>query len=127
MASIRLGIDSRTGKDVRKKKYAHSQQEALEALNSLREKYTEVIQVDADHMTTGQWIEKWLNLYVAPRVRASTFNLYHCLLYKYAVPEIGRIPLSKLTEFDIQAVIFGSLKAKYRSACIFRVLMKTLT
>ena len=126
VASIRLGQNPKTGKEVRKRKYAHSQQEALAALSALKEKYTDAIQAEADHMTTGQWIETWLNLYVVPRVRASTFNLYHGLMHKYAIPQIGHIPLSKLTELDIQAVIFGPLRNKYRSACMFRVLMMAL-
>lgn len=126
VASIRLGQNPKTGKEIRKRKYAHTQQEALELLADLREKYTDAIQVDADHMTTGQWIETWLNLYIVPKVRASTFNLYYGLMHKYAIPRIGHILLSKLTELDIQAVIYGPLRNKYRSACMFRVLMMAL-
>ncbi|WP_074515444.1 site-specific integrase [Selenomonas sp. WCT3] len=77
-------------------------------------------------MTTGQWINKWLDLYVTPRVRASTQNLYYGIMRRYAIPELGMIPLSKLTEFDIQAVLFGPLRQKYRTACIFRVLMMAM-
>lgn len=98
----------------------------MELLADLREKYTDAIQVDADHMTTGQWIETWLNLYIVPKVSASTFNLYYGLMHKYAIPRIGHILLSKLTELDIQAVIYGPLRNKYRSACMFRILMMAL-
>ena len=77
-------------------------------------------------MSTGEWITKWLDLYVTPRVRASTQNLYYGIMRRYAIPELGRIPLSKLTEFDIQGVIFGPLRHKYRTATMFRVLMMAM-
>lgn len=124
-ACLRLGYD-RNGKALRKYKYAPTQQEALEALRWLQERYTDAANLEADKMTTGEWIEKWLSVYVVPRVRANTLNLYSCLLHKYAIPELGRIPLSKLTEFDIQGVIYGSLGKKYRAAAIFRILMKAM-
>lgn len=38
VASVRMGINPKTGKDVRKKKYAHSQKEALAALQELKVK-----------------------------------------------------------------------------------------
>lgn len=92
----------------------------------MQETYTDTSHIDADHITTGEWIEKWLQLYVTPRVRASTQNLYYGLMHRYAILELGMIPLSKLTEFDIQAVIFGPLRHKYRTATIFRVLMMAI-
>lgn len=62
---------------MRKVRYAHTQKDALNLLAELKEKYTTSSHLDADHMTTGQWINKWLDLYVTPRVRASTQNLYY--------------------------------------------------
>lgn len=124
-AAIRLGYNEK-GKPLRKVKYAHSQQEALEALEALKEKYTGQMSLEADKMTTGQWIEKWLEVYVAPRLRPNTERIYRSVLSNYALPTIGNIPLSKLTEIDIQGVIFGPLRDKYRTADIFRLLMGAL-
>lgn len=125
VAAIRLGYDEK-GKPIRKAKYAPTQQEAVEALAALKEKYTFPESIKADKMTTADWIEKWLSVYVTPRVKASTQNLYYSILRKYAIPAIGKIPLSSLTEMDIQSIIFGPLQKKYRAAAIFRLLMSAM-
>ena len=124
-ACIRLGYDEK-GKAIRKFKYAHTQQGALEALAQLKEKYAFAESLEADKMTTGQWIEKWLSVYVIPKVRPSTQKLYRGVLTKHAIPALGQIPLSRLTEMDIQAIIFGPLRDKYRTASIFRLLMTSM-
>ena len=124
-AAIRLGYDEK-GKPLHKVKYAHSQQEALEALAQLKEKYTFAESLEADKMTTEQWIEKWLAVYVTPRVRPYTRRLYCSILRNHAIPHLGSIPLAKLTEIDIQSVIYGPLRNKYPTANLFRILMGAL-
>lgn len=123
VASIRLGINPKTGKDVRKKKYAHSQQEALAALEELKLKYATVTDFSADTITFGEWIEKWLDVYVAPKVRENTLVGYQYHL-REMLDAIGHIRLCKVTEFDLQQVIWKRLRDKVRTAQIARVLVR---
>lgn len=115
VASVRLGINPKTGKDVRKKKYAHSQQEALAALDELKVKYAAVTDFTADTITFGEWIQKWMDVYVAPKVRENTLVGYQYHL-REVLDALGHVRLCKVTEYDLQQVIWKRLRDKFRTA-----------
>ena len=66
VSCIRLGYNPQTGKEIRKKKYSRTQQEALAALEELKVKYAAVTSLEADTLSVQEWMEKWLLVYVAP-------------------------------------------------------------
>ncbi len=123
VASVRVGTNPKTGKPIRKYGYYFSQAEALDGLVAMKAKYAKVTHVDADNITVGQWINKWFEVYSKPKIRGNTAQSYRHIL-DIAVEELGSIRLDKLTEIDLQGVIFGRLKDHYRTAAFFRLLMK---
>ena len=120
---ISVGHDARTGRPIVKSRSAMTQKEALELMDELKMKYSCVAHVEAEKITTGEWLLKWYTVYVRPRIRANTRQSYKDVL-KIAQEEIGTIRLDKLNEVDLQAVIFGRLGKHYRTAKYFRVLMR---
>ena len=123
VASVRVGTNPKTGKAIRKYAYYPSQADALNGLAALKMKYAKVTHVDADTITVGQWINKWFEVYSKPKIRGNTAQSYRHIL-DIAVEELGGIKLDKLTEIDLQGVIFSRLKDHYRTAAFFRLLMK---
>ena len=57
--------------------------------------------VKAD-MPFGNWMDFWYQQYDKQRIRPTTQAHYENLIYKHVIPEIGKIPLNKLTQNDLQ-------------------------
>ena len=123
IAVLTVGYNPETGRRIRKKRFGKTKREALEKLDELRQKYTASSFIEADKLTVSMWLDKWYKVYVEPRISESTKDSY---MHKIDIAKrnIGSIRLSKLTATDLQMVIFGELKNKYRTAQYFRVLMK---
>lgn len=118
-----MGYHPQTGKRIRKRCYAHTRREAYEKLEDMRDKYRVVTHVDADTITTGEWLVKWFETFVRAKIRENTARTYWGTI-EIAIEELGDIKLDKLTDVDLQAVIFGPLRQKYRTAKNFRFIMK---
>ena len=61
--------------------------------------------------TLGKWVEHYL-LSVEPTIKESTFKQLQSLLVKHAVPDLGKIPIKKLTPAELQKWLNG-LRSKY--------------
>ncbi|MBQ7498795.1 MAG: tyrosine-type recombinase/integrase [Selenomonas sp.] len=123
VATISIGYNPKTGKRIRRLKTAASQREARKKLEELKLKYASVTSVDAEHITTGEWVQKWFQTYVEPKIRENT-QMGYLSIIGIITEELGNIRLDRLTAIDIQSVIFGRLKKQYRSAQLFRLLIK---
>ena len=123
VAQISAGLSPRTGKPLKKRKYARSQQEALEQLARMKEKYAVVKNVDADRITLGEWLTKWFEVYAMPKIKENTQQSYRRII-NIAIEELGTVKLEKLTDIDLQGIIYGRLKNHFRTAQFFRVIMK---
>lgn len=67
--------------------------------------------------TVGEWLDKWLEVYVAPRARdgeiaGSTESFYSAKVRLYLKPEIGDVPLKKLTPDQVMAMLEKMGRAK---------------
>ena len=56
----------------------------------------------SDQMTTGEWLDTWLEHYAKPLMRATTYNNYETLIRLYIKPYVGEVRLNKLTTLQIQ-------------------------
>mgnify|MGYP003426580931 FL=1 len=53
-------------------------------------------------MPFGQWMDFWYQYYTKNTVRETTQATYEGEIYKHIIPEVGKIPLNKLTQADLQ-------------------------
>ena len=53
-------------------------------------------------MPLGDWLDQWLEQYAAPAVRPGTLKNYRAYLDRYVKPQLGHLPIFKLTTQDIQ-------------------------
>lgn len=56
----------------------------------------------AVHYTTEEWLRTWFEVYSKPNIREATQDQYTNFLEKHLIPDIGDIPLEKLTSLRLQ-------------------------
>ena len=94
--------DPETGKAVYKNVLGKTQAEVKEKLAKAIEKSKRVDIVRAGKYTLGQWMEIWFENYARLKVRPSSHATYRGYLDNHILPNIGNIPLNRLTTLDIQ-------------------------
>lgn len=53
-------------------------------------------------MTFGAWMDLWYQTYCKPNLRPTTQADYENNIYRHIIPELGNIPLTKLTQGNLQ-------------------------
>lgn len=56
----------------------------------------------AESYTVGQWMNVWFEYYAKIKVRASSHKTYEGYIKNHIKPNVGSIPLTKLTTLDLQ-------------------------
>ena len=101
------------GKPIYRSVLANTQSELLPKLNALKETYAGVELNEDSCMTLGEWLDKWLNEYVAFTVRESTLESYRDLANNQIKRFIGDKQLSALKTVDIQK-LYNKVKTEGR-------------
>lgn len=92
---------------------AKSKAECLEKLDKLKTECGIVTgKVRAD-MPFGDWLDLWYKTYSKPSLRITTQLCYEDRIYLHIIPEIGKIPLDKLQQSDLQQ-FYANLKKSGR-------------
>ena len=60
-------------------------------------------------MSLGNWLAYWYESHSKPRIRSSTRETYGSCIRLHIIPEIGGVPLNKLTLNDLQQ-FYGRFK-----------------
>ena len=98
---IVIGYDDK-GLPITKNVTAKTKTECAEKLETLKEKYGKPTEKINSEMLFGEWIDFWYQTYCKHTIRVTTQQEYENRIYKHIIPEIGKIPLNKLTQSDIQ-------------------------
>lgn len=96
------GHDPETGKQLFKNVLGKTQAEVKDKLNAALEELKRIDVLVSDQMTTGEWLDTWLEHYAKPLMRATTYNNYETLIRLYIKPYVGEVKLNKLTTLQIQ-------------------------
>ena len=100
--TLDIGVDPQ-GR--RQRRYIHVKGKKAEAERKLRELLTSIDQglpVDTETMTTGDFLEKWLQDYAVPNTRSRTAERYASDVRLHIDPAIGHIKLTDLRASHIQ-------------------------
>jgi len=109
-ARLHLGYEA--GRRRRKSFYGHTRREVQEQLTrALRDQQQGIPVATDERQTVEQYLRRWLTDAVRPSVRASTYAAYEMHLRLYLIPELGRIPLARLTPQHVQALINAKLRS----------------
>ena len=96
------GRDPATGKAIYKNVLAKTQKECKEKLKRAIEKNAKVDTIRAEQYTVGQWMDVWFENCAKIKVRPSSHKTYRGYIDNHIKPNIGKIPLSKLSSLDLQ-------------------------
>lgn len=82
---------------------AQSKAECIEKLNKLKAKLGPLKSERVrPGMPFGDWMDFWYRNYSKPKLRSTTQSGYEGRIYGHIIPELGEIPLNKLTQSDLQ-------------------------
>jgi len=97
-----IGYD-REGNPKTKSVLAKTKAECVEKLEKLKaaDDTKRPVKVKAD-MAFGDWLDFWYQNHSKPGLRPTTCQNYKNWLYDHLIPGVGHIPLSKLTQSDLQ-------------------------
>ncbi len=96
------GHASETGKLIHKNVLGKTQAEVKEKLKRAVEESKGLDIVKAGQYTFGQWMDVWFENYAELQVRPSSHQTYKGYIKNHIKPNIGDIPLNKLTTLDLQ-------------------------
>ena len=93
------GHDPVTGKQIFKNVLGKTQAEVKNKLNTALEELKRIDVIVSDQMTTGEWLDTWLEHYAKPVMRTTTYNNYETLIRLHIKPYIGEVKPNKLTTY----------------------------
>ena len=96
------GHDPETGKAIYKNVLGRSQAEVKEKLKQAIGEAQALDIAKAGKYTVGEWMEVWFQDYAKIKVRPSSHQTYQGYIHNHIRPNIGDIPLEKLTSLDLQ-------------------------
>jgi integrase len=89
----------------RKSVYGKTRKEVRDALNLARKKLNDGVDLGAPRQTVGVFLERWLEDVVRPQCAPKTYYQYRDLMRGHVIPELGSMPLDKLTAQHIAALL----------------------
>ena len=96
------GRDPETGKAIYKNVLGKTQAEATAKLKQAIEEAKGLDTAKVGRYTVGQWMEVWFEHYAKVKVRPSSHQTYRGYIDNHIKPNIGKIPLEKLTSLELQ-------------------------
>ena len=96
------GHDLETGKAIYKNVLGKTQAEVKEKLKQAIGEAQTLDITKAGKYTVGEWMEVWFQDYAKIKVRPSSHQTYQGYIQNHIRPNIGDIPLEKLTSLDLQ-------------------------
>ena len=96
-----IGYDDK-GKPKTKSVLAHTKSECVEKLERLKGECGRTAEKLKPDMPFGEWIDFWYKYFSSPKLRPTTQATYENRIYGHIIPSVGKIPLSKLTQNDLQ-------------------------
>src|SRR5581483_5419497 len=98
-----LGKDPVTGKKRQKWHTFRGNKKAAQAeLNRLVNELNTGMYIEPGKLTVKDYLEKWLTDYAKLRVGPKTYERYAAIVKHHLVPDLGALPLTKLTPLHVQ-------------------------
>ena len=89
----------------RKWVYGRTRREVAERLARVQRDIADGRPVANDRLTTGEYLQRWLDDVARDRVRPLTWRGYEQLIRVHLVPTLGRVPLARLTPQHVNTLL----------------------
>jgi integrase len=101
---IDRGKNPVTGKRERIKKAVKGpKREAEKVMNEILHKLQTGTYVETSNLTVGKYFEHWLETYCKPNLAPKTLHSYASEINNHIIPQLGSIPLEKLSPLHLQS------------------------
>ncbi len=97
-----VGRDPDSGKMITKNVLGKTQAEVKEKLRKAIEDSKQLDYTKEGKYTVGQWMDEWFEAYAKVKVRPSSHQTYKGYIDNHIKPNIGDIPIEKLTSLTLQ-------------------------
>jgi integrase len=97
-----LSVEGPLGKRTRKTFYGKNRKEVSDRLRAALRQRDQGIPLPDDRQTFGSFIEQWLENSARRSLRPSTYENYSHLIRGHILPDLGHIPISKLSAQHVQ-------------------------
>ena len=99
----RIVVGHRTdGLPIYRSVFAKTQRELMPRLNQLKEYYAGMELNEHSKITLAEWLNRWLNEFKAPMIRATTADRYRRYIENHINPQLGNKMLTSITPTSIQ-------------------------
>ena len=99
----RIVVGHRTdGLPIYRSVFAKTQRELMPRLNQLKEYYAGMELNEHSKITLAEWLNRWLNEFKAPMIRATTADRYRTYIENHINPQLGNKMLTSITPTSIQ-------------------------
>lgn len=101
---VTVGYDVETGKPKKKYFYGKTRKEVQEQVNKTLGNVQAGTYREPSKLTMAEWLTSWLNDYMRPSLRPTTWESYKTQVDKHILPALGHLRLSQLQTSDLQAL-----------------------
>ena len=96
------GYDPLTGKQIQRSVTGNTQKEARQALSKIVAEVDEGVYIEPSKQTVAEWLDIWLDTYVAFTVKPYTEDAYRAVCKNHIKPLLGNWKLTSLSAVQIQ-------------------------
>lgn len=90
--------------------YADRQSDALKAMRQALASADNGTFIEPTKMALQEWVDVWLNEYVKPFTKQSTYYSYKNILYLYIIPSLGKRKIASINTTQIQVIYNDMLR-----------------
>ncbi|MDD4780334.1 MAG: site-specific integrase [Tissierellia bacterium] len=109
-SSITIGINPKTGDPQRKFFYGKERKDVAKKLNIALVDLANNNLSDSKNLTTGNWLEIWLETYGKINLKPRTYESYESFIRLHIKPDLGKIKLKDLKSRDVQKLYNNKFK-----------------
>jgi len=100
--SVLVGYNPETGRPKRKYFYGRTRKEVQEKINEVALKVQAGTYREPSKLTVAEWFTTWLNDYMKPSLRPTTWESYKYQVNGHIIPALGHLKLAQLQTAHIQ-------------------------
>ena len=108
--SALIGYDRETGKPIRKYFYGKTRKEVQRKLSEIIPEVHAGTYREPANITVAEWFTTWLNVYMKPSLRPTTWESYRYQVEGHIIPALGHLKLPQLQTAHIQRLYNDKLK-----------------
>jgi len=100
--SVLIGYDPETGKPKRKYFYSQTRKEVQDKINEVALKVAAGTYREPSKLTVAEWFTIWLNDYMKPSLRPTTWESYKYQVNGHIIPALGHLKLAQIQTAHLQ-------------------------